>query len=226
MVGASAKFYVVGTPIGNLGDITLRAIEVLKSVDVIYCEDTRHSLKLLNHFSIRKPLKSCPYFKERTESEFIVDRLRAGESIAYLSDAGMPGLSDPGAILVGRVREAGLPVEVIGGVSSLTYFIAGLGVELSTFRFIGFLPAKTSQRQKWMSQPVSEPTIFFESSHRIEKTLLLFSEVQPAAQLVLAKELSKLSEAFFKGTPKDLLGTIRSWKGEWVGLWLPHDVTA
>jgi 16S rRNA (cytidine1402-2'-O)-methyltransferase len=109
-----ATLFIVGTPIGNLADMTLRALNTLKEVDVIYCEDTRRSIKLLNHYEIKKPLKSCPYFKERSQVAPILEHLTSGESIAYISDAGMPGLSDPGEILVDEVRKACFDVQVIG----------------------------------------------------------------------------------------------------------------
>jgi len=223
VVTEGAKFFVVGTPIGNLGDMTFRAVEVLKSVDLIFCEDTRHSLKLLNHFGIKKPLKSCPYFKERQVSGELVEALAAGKKVAYLTDAGTPNLSDPGATLVKEVRSAGYPIEIVGGVSALTYFMAGLGEDLESFSFIGFMPAKSAQRARLIQAGVSVPTMFFESPHRMESTLKIFAEERPAARLVLAKELSKISERFFMGTAVELLKNIPSWKGEWVGLWFSED---
>lgn len=223
MVTEQARFFVVSTPIGNLGDMTFRAVETLKSVDVIFCEDTRHSIKLLNHFEIKKPLKSCPYFKERQVSGEVVEYLGEGKRVAYLTDAGTPNLSDPGATLVREVRKAGYPIEIIGGVSALTYFMAGLGEDLEAFSFIGFLPAKSAQRARLIEAGVSIPTMFFESPHRIESTLKIFKEIRPETRLVLAKELSKISERFFMGSATELLKNIPSWKGEWVGLWFSED---
>lgn len=215
----SGKLYMVGTPIGNLQEISLRALETLRSVDRIYCEDTRHSLKLLNHFEIKKPLESCPYFKEEEKSNALVKALAAGERVAFISDAGMPGLSDPGWRLVRKAREAGFAVEVIGGPSSLTSFLAGLPMELEEFYFKGFLPPKSAARLRLFSdENLILPMIFLESPHRIEKTLQLWKEARPEIRLVLGKELSKVSEAFFVGTPEELLKAVPSWKGEWIGL--------
>lgn len=218
-----ARLYIVSTPIGHLKDISLRALEVLKSVDLIFAEDTRRSAKLLNAYEIKKPLKSCPYFKERKGAGQIIQELKAGREVAYLTDAGTPNLSDPGAILVNEVRTADLPVEVIGGVSALTYFLAGLGHELESFRFVGFLPAKTAQVAKIVENGFHEPTIFFESPHRIERLLKIVAERKPDLKMSLAKELSKISEAFFEGIASDLINRIPSWKGEWVGLFWPED---
>jgi len=217
-------FYVVGTPIGNLGEMSLRAIDILKSVEIIFCEDTRHSLKLLNHFQISKPLRSAPYFKENQAGDEILSNLRLGKKIAFITDAGMPGVSDPGAKLVGLVREAGFKIEVIGGVSSLTSFIAGLGRELESFRFVGFLPSRTQDRKKFFSEDVLEPTIFFESPHRIEGTLDLIIEIRPESDLGLGKEISKISEAFYLGKPSAVKAGVRSFKGEWIGCLFPTKV--
>lgn len=215
--------YIVATPIGNLGDFSFRAKETLEKVDMIYCEDTRRTRKLLTAYEVSKPLKSCPYFKERQGAEEIVSRLQEGNNIAYVTDAGVPALSDPGAFVVEAVRKANLQVEVIGGTSALTHFLAGCGLELESFRFIGFLPEKKSRREVLFKTEFSEPTIFFESCHRMEKTLQLLGSQLPEMQVVLAKELSKISERFFYGTAEQLLQEIPSYKGEWIGLFLPTD---
>lgn len=214
----NTQFYIVGTPIGNLEEITLRALRILKEVDLIYCEDTRRTLKLLNHFEIKKSLKSVPYFKERASSKDLIEELQAGKTLAYVSDAGMPNVSDPGAILVSAARQAGFKVEVIGGVSAMTSFLAGLGHELESFCFVGFLPAKKTQRQKLLEKESQRPILFFESTHRIQSTLELIRGLYPGRRVCLGKELSKLSEAFFEGTASELLAKVPSWKGEWVGL--------
>jgi len=216
-----ADFFLVATPIGNLGDFSFRAVETLQKVDVIFCEDTRRSSKLLQHYEIQKSLQSCPYYRERSGVERISKILAEGNKVAYLTDAGMPGLCDPGAILIGEIRKAGYRVEVIGGVSALSYLIGLLGVELETFRFVGFLPAKRSQREKFFGLEVLEPTIFFESPHRMESTLQICAERKPSSRLSLAKEISKVSERLYEGTSGALLSEIKSWKGEWVGLVWP-----
>ncbi|TVQ78130.1 MAG: 16S rRNA (cytidine(1402)-2'-O)-methyltransferase [Bradymonadales bacterium] len=215
----AARFFVVGSPIGNLEDISFRAVRILSEVDRIFCEDTRRSLKLLNHLKISKPLESCPYFKEEEKATRLLECLRKGESVAFLSDAGMPGFSDPGNRLVRHCREQGFGVEVIGGVSALTSFLAGLTFELTEFHFYGFLPPKSSGRKKfWTSESLILPCVFLESTHRLESSLELIAELRPDLELCLAKELSKVSEAFFQGSAKELLDTIPSWKGEWIGL--------
>jgi 16S rRNA (cytidine1402-2'-O)-methyltransferase len=210
-------FYVVASPIGNLGEISLRALDVLKSVDTIYCEDTRRSVKLLNHYQISKPLRSAPYFKEREAAEKIVTQLQAGQSVAYLSDAGVPGLCDPVATLVEQVRAAHLKVEIVGGVSALTSFIAGAGREISSFYFAGFLPPRVKDREDFFDTLIHPVCLFFESPHRIQSTLEILVKKTPEDDVILAKEISKISEAFYSGKPKDLAGLISSWKGEWVG---------
>lgn len=220
----TGTLFVVSTPIGNLKDITLRALETLKTVDLIYCEDTRHSLKLLNHFDIHKPLRSCPHFKEKKLIDEVLDVLRDGKSIAYITDAGSPGICDPGSHLVGRVRQEGWRVEVIGGVSALTAFLAGAGIELESFRFVGFLPPRLVDRKRFFEGSILEPTIFFESPHRIEASLQLLAELKGDGFLILAKELSKISEAFFSGYPHEILKVVKSFKGEWIGMILPDRV--
>lgn len=158
-----ARFFVVATPIGNLGDITLRAIETFKNVDLIFCEDTRRTAKLMNHLGIQTPLRSAPYFKEQKESDSMLRLLAEGKSIALVTDAGTPGLSDPGSIFVKKARDAGYPVEVVAGVSALTHFLAGLGYELSEFHFCGFLPAKTNQKKNWILGSSSVARIFLKA---------------------------------------------------------------
>lgn len=216
---SSAQFFLIGTPIGNLDDITFRALKILREVDIIYCEDTRRSLKLLNHFEISKTLRSCPYFKEKKSSEEILLELRAGKKVAYVSDAGMPGLCDPGAILISTVRNAGFAVDVIDGVSALTHFIALLGRELDDFHFCGFLPEKREKRRRFFETTSDKNILFFESKHRLETSLQMMAELSPERRLSLGKEFTKVSEAFFEGAPGELLRQINSWKGEWVGLW-------
>jgi 16S rRNA (cytidine1402-2'-O)-methyltransferase len=209
--------YIIGTPIGNLKDITLRALETLRELDVIYCEDTRRTIKLLNAYEIRKPLKACPHFREKSSVEVIVGQIQNGERVGFVTDAGVPGLSDPGAVIVAGVRAARLPISVIGGVSALTYFISGMGEDLSSFRFIGFLPSRQKEREDLFRKERLEPLIFLESPHRIESTLEILKELQPSSRMILAKELSKISEKFFQGSPLEVLQEISSFKGEWIG---------
>jgi 16S rRNA (cytidine1402-2'-O)-methyltransferase len=199
--------YIVATPIGNLDDITLRALEVLKSVDVIAAEDTRHSGNLLRHFEIRKPLVSYHEHNEAMRSEELAERLAAGENVALITDAGMPGLSDPGARLVRKCIERGLPYTVIPGVSAILTAVVGSGLGIDSFCYRGFLPVKSGQRERKLREAADSPetSVFFESPYRILKTLAACVELMPGRQLCVARELTKKFEEFRRGTPAELL---------------------
>ena len=199
--------YVVATPIGNLNDITLRALEVLKSVDVIAAEDTRHSGNLLRHFEIRKPLVSYHEHNEAMRSQELVERLEAGENVALITDAGMPGLSDPGARLIRKCIERDLPYTIVPGVSAILTALVGSGLTADAFCFRGFLPVKSGQRERELGAAAerSETTIFFESPYRILKTLAVCAELMPNRQLCVARELTKKFEEFRRGTAAELL---------------------
>jgi 16S rRNA (cytidine1402-2'-O)-methyltransferase len=210
--------YVVATPIGNLDDITLRALEVLKTADVIAAEDTRHSGNLLRHFEIRKPLVSYHEHNEAMRSAELAERLAAGENVALITDAGMPGLSDPGARLIRKCIEQKLPFTIIPGASSILTALAGSGFSLDKFCFRGFLPVKSGQRERELRAAAEreETTIFFESPYRILKTLTACAEIMPDRQLCVARELTKKFEEFRRGIPADLLAhyTAHPAKGE------------
>jgi 16S rRNA (cytidine1402-2'-O)-methyltransferase len=197
--------YVVATPIGNLEDITLRALRTLKEVDVIYAEDTRVISKLLAKYEIQKPLHRLDASKEVARVEEIVERLQGGENIAFVSDAGTPGISDPGARLVAGVRAAGCTVVTIPGPSSLTAALSISGVSADQFLFLGFLPHKKG-RQTALKKIASEeqPVVLFESPHRILKLLKEVEEFAPGKQVTLARELTKVFEEVLTGTPKEL----------------------
>ena len=171
--------YVVATPIGNLEDITLRALRILKEVDLIAAEDTRHTRQLLNHFDIHTPLVSYYREKEAERSEELVQKLLAGETIALVSDAGTPGISDPGAVLVKKAREAGVTIVPLPGPSALTAALSAAGIVDGTFLFLGFPPARKGQRQKLLSTFVEAPwaLVFYESPHRIDSFLADVLEV-------------------------------------------------
>jgi 16S rRNA (cytidine1402-2'-O)-methyltransferase len=199
--------YVVATPIGNLNDITLRALEILKSVDVIAAEDTRHSGNLLKHFEIRKPLVSYHEHNEAMRAAELVERLAAGENVALITDAGMPGLSDPGARLIRKCIERGLPYTVVPGVSAILTALVGSGLAADSFCFRGFLPVKSGQREREL-RAASEreaTTIFFESPYRILKTLAACVELMPDRQICVARELTKKFEEFRRGTAAELV---------------------
>ena len=199
--------YVVGTPIGNLDDITLRALATLKNVELIAAEDTRHSGNLLRHFEIRKPLVSYHEHNEAMRTAELVERLAAGESVALITDAGMPGLSDPGARLIRKCIERDLPFTIVPGVSAITTALVGSGFGMEQFCYRGFLPVKSGQRARELIAAAERPetTVFFESPHRINKTLAACTELMPGRILCVARELTKKFEEFRRGTGAELL---------------------
>lgn len=195
--------YVIATPIGNLEDISLRALRVLREdVSRIACEDTRQTLKLLNHFEISKPLLSYHEHNEDSRTEELLSYLGAGESVALLSDAGTPLISDPGYRLVRSAIDRGYPVTPLPGASALLVALSGAGLPTESFNFAGFLPAKKIARQKALRLLLSQTatTIFFESPHRILESLQDISAALGDRPLVLARELTKVHEEFLRGT--------------------------
>lgn len=199
--------YVIGTPIGNLEDITLRALECLKTADVIAAEDTRHSGNLLRHFEIRKPLVSYHQHNEAMRTAELADRLAAGENVALITDAGMPGLSDPGARLIRASIERGLPYTIVPGVSAILTALVGSGLRLERFSFQGFLPVKSGGRERELRAAADrdETMVFFESPYRITKTLAACAEIMLERQLCVGRELTKKFEEFRRGTAAELL---------------------
>jgi 16S rRNA (cytidine1402-2'-O)-methyltransferase len=199
--------YVVATPIGNLGDMTLRALEVLKSVDVVAAEDTRHSGMLLKHFEIKKPLVSYHEHNEAMRTAQLVERLAADENVALITDAGTPALSDPGARLIRACIERGLPLTIIPGPSSILAALVGSGFSTERFYFGGFLPVKSGQRERELRATAErgETTIFFESPYRLTKTLAVCTGIMPDRQLCVARELTKKFEEFCHGIASELL---------------------
>jgi 16S rRNA (cytidine1402-2'-O)-methyltransferase len=199
--------HVVATPIGNLDDITLRALNVLKSVDLIAAEDTRHSGNLLRHFEIRKPLVSYHEHNEAMRTAELSERLAAGENIALITDAGMPALSDPGARLIRACIERGLPYTIVPGASAILLALIGSGFPLDRFCYRGFLPPKSGGRERELRKAAErdETTVFFESPHKIAKTLAACVEIMPDRQLCVARELTKKFEEFRRGTAAELL---------------------
>ena len=214
--------YLVATPIGNLEDITLRALRVLRECNVIAAEDTRHTGQLLKHFEISKPLLSYFQFNEAKRSEEIIERLRRGEKVALVTDAGSPGISDPGERVVKAAIAAGLRVEAVPGACALVAALTASGLPTEEFHFIGFLPHKSGQRRKQLDAlKQSEGTlVLYESPYRIEKLLGELNEVFPERLVVLARELTKKFEEFLRGKPVELIAATakRSLKGEFVVL--------
>ncbi len=199
--------YVIGTPIGNLEDITLRALEALRSADLVAAEDTRHSGNLLRHFEIRKPLISYHQHNEAMRTQHLSARLVAGENVALITDAGMPGLSDPGARLIRACIEQGLDFTIIPGVSAILTALVGSGFPLDRFCYRGFLPVKSGGRERELRAAAErdETSVFFESPYRINKTLTACRALMPDRILCVARELTKKFEEFRRGTAADLL---------------------
>jgi 16S rRNA (cytidine1402-2'-O)-methyltransferase len=214
--------YLVATPIGNLEDITLRALRTLRECDAVAAEDTRHSGQLLKHFGISKPLLSCFQFNEARRSEQILERLCAGQKIALVTDAGSPGISDPGERVVRAAIAAGLRVEAVPGASALVAALTASGLPTDEFHFLGFLPYKSGQRRRELERlkGVAGTLVLYESPYRIEKLLTELSEVFADRQVVLGRELTKKFEEYLRGTPAALLELLkqRSLKGEFVVL--------
>ena len=214
--------YLVATPIGNLEDITLRALRTLRECDVVAAEDTRRSGQLLKHFAISKPLLSYFQFNEAKRSEEIIERLRRGQKVALVTDAGSPGISDPGERVVQAARAAGLRVEAVPGACALVAALTASGLPADEFHFIGFLPHKSGQRRKQLAalKDFAGTLALYESPYRIEKLLGELNDVFPERVVVLARELTKKFEEFVRGTPAELLAVTRqrALKGEFVVL--------
>ncbi len=215
--------FIIATPIGNLEDISLRALSTLKCVDTILAEDTRHSKRLLSAYDIHKPMISLHAHNEETKTEFILDALLHGKSFALISDAGTPLISDPGYPLVHAARLQGISVSPIPGASAITAALSAAGVPCDQFSFFGFLPAKRAARQEKLNslQRIEQTMVFYESTHRIQAAIQDFIEIfGPETPFVLVKELTKTYEQFVSGTLADVLAwlsqdTARE-KGEFV----------
>ena len=209
----SGTLYVVATPIGNLGDITHRALEVLAGVDRICAEDTRNSKKLLTHFGIQKPLVALHDHNERDRLQQLTEFLQAGESLALISDAGTPLISDPGYHLVQHLREAGLKVVPLPGACAIIAALSVAGLPTDRFVFEGFLPAKSSGRKQVFKDCTQQTCtqVYYESSHRIEASVADLCEViESDRRVVLARELTKLYEELFSGTAAELLAWLQA----------------
>ena len=216
----SGTLFVVATPIGNLEDVTERARRVLSEVDAVVCEDTRITSKLLAHASIAKPLLSIHEHSDADRIRQIVGRLEKGESFAYASDAGTPGVNDPGGKLVAACFDRSIAVVPIPGPSALTAAISVCGFPMDDFTYVGFIPHKKGRET--LFREISErktPTIFFESTHRIEKTLSSLSAVlSPDRTIFIGRELTKMHETLYRGTIADVKSALQasSLKGEFV----------
>ncbi len=220
---AVGTLYVIATPIGNLEDVTYRALRVLKEVDILLCEDTRHTLRLLRHYDIDQPLISYHQHSGKPRVDHIIELLKGGKQLALVTDAGTPGLSDPGGQLVRDVYAAlgdAVPIIPIPGASALTTMISVAGVPTDHFRFLGFIPHKKG-RQKLMDEIAAsrETTIFYESPFRIEKALTELTErLDDTRQVIVGRELTKQFETVYRGSAAEVLAQLRNdtVKGEFV----------
>lgn len=212
------KLYVVATPIGNLDDITLRAINVLKSVDIIIAEDTRHSLKLLNHLEISKPLISYHRHNEEIKADGILDKIEEGNNIALISDAGTPIISDPGEVIVKEALERNIEVVPIPGACAIITALMAAGVNTRSFTFYGFLSINKKLRNKELEEIKNNRNtiILYEAPHKILNTLKDLENYVGERKIVLARELTKIHEEFIRGTIKDVEEKINTPKGEYV----------
>jgi 16S rRNA (cytidine1402-2'-O)-methyltransferase len=214
--------YLVATPIGNLEDITLRALRTLRECDVIAAEDTRRTGQLLKHFGISKPMVSYFQFNEARRSEEIIERLQRGAKVALVTDAGTPGISDPGERVVRAARAAGSRVESVPGPCALVAALTASGLPTDEFHFIGFLPHKSGQRRRQLEtlRQFAGTLVLYESPYRVEKLLGELTEIIPSRRVVLARELTKKFEEYLSGNPAELLEQAkkRPFKGEFVVL--------
>ena len=216
-----SELYIVGTPIGNLGDITYRALETFRKVDVIACEDTRHTLELLTHFEIKKPLISCRSQNEEFVSDKIIQLLQKGQSVAYASDAGMPGISDPGSILAYKVRKAGFSVVPVPGPSAFATLVSVAGPGGKTLVFEGFTSPSPGKRRKCLRELLETGYAFilYESPFRIVKLLTDLADIDSNRRVVVGRELTKLHEEIIEGTSAELrddFAARQSIKGEFA----------
>ncbi|MFH1218146.1 MAG: 16S rRNA (cytidine(1402)-2'-O)-methyltransferase [Pseudomonadota bacterium] len=222
--------YVVATPIGNLEDITMRALRVLGDVDLVAAEDTRHTRKLLSHFGINKPLLSYYKDKEIGRSDKIVEELLQGRHVALVSDAGTPGISDPGAVLVEKCYENNIDIQVVPGPSAVAAALSISGLAYSAFTFLGFLPSKQSQRKKILGSIAQQENlfVFYESPRRIIQSLLDCHEILGERSVVVARELTKIHEEVLRGNLSDVIDSLQQKsivKGEFVVLISPNKLT-
>ena len=203
----SGALYIVPTPIGNLEDITFRAVRVLKEVDLIAAEDTRHSRVLLNHYGIRTPVTSYHEHNERTKARELVERLRQGTSIALLSDAGTPMISDPGYRLMVEAIGAGVQVVPLPGPSALTAALTAAGLPTDRFAFEGFLPAKKSERRSTLEALKNDTRtlLFYETPHRLKETLADMAEIFGDRNVAIGREISKVHEEFLRGAMREII---------------------
>ena len=212
------KLFLVATPIGNLEDITIRAIRVLKEVDLIAAEDTRHTLKLLNHFDIKKTLISYYRETEKTKSEILIEKLLEGKNIALVSDAGTPGISDPGEEIVKKAIENNIEIHPIPGACAFVNALICSGLNTKEFIFVGFLSTNKKEKINKLEQLKEEKKtlIFYEAPHKLIKTLETLLEIFGNRKVVLAREITKIHEEYIRGTIAEILENHAELRGEFV----------
>ena len=208
----AGKLFVIATPLGNLQDLSQRALDTLREVDLVACEDTRRSSRLLAHYGIRTPLLSCHRFNERERLAGVLDRLRGGDRIALLSDGGTPIVSDPGAMLVTAAIESGLEVSPIPGPSAVTALLSVAGFDANRFVFDGFLPHRAGERRRRLRELAAETrtVVLFESPHRIVETLRDIERIFGERPVALGRELTKLHESILHGTAGEIAARLGS----------------
>ncbi len=214
----NGKLYLVATPIGNLEDITLRAINVLKNVDLIAAEDTRHTLKLLNHLEISKPMISCHRHNENEKSNKIIEKLKEGKNIAIVSDAGTPGISDPGEEVVKEAIKEDIQISPIPGACAAINALIVSGIDTKEFYFLGFLPLNKKLRKEKLNEikNINKTIILYEAPHKILNTINDLENILENRQVVFAREITKIHEEFIRGTIKEIKEKIENPKGEFV----------
>ena len=214
----TGKLYIVATPIGNLEDITLRALNILREVDLIAAEDTRQTLKLLNHFEITKPLISYHRHNEEIKSDVLIEKIKKGENIALVSDAGTPGICDPGESVIKKAIEENIEVIPIPGACAMINALIASGIETKEFCFLGFLPLNKKLRKEKLEEikKANKTTIIYEAPHKMKATLEDLKEIIENRKVVLARELTKIHEQFIRGNIEELLNKIDDLKGEMI----------
>jgi len=217
----NGALYIVSTPIGNLEDITLRALRVLREADLVAAEDTRHTRGLLAHYDIHTPMRSFHIYNEHRKCAELLELVAAGRKVALVSDAGTPAISDPGFLIVREARLAGLPVEVVPGACAFVFAATASALPLDKFAFYGFPPVKSGRRRKFFERIALEDksVFFYESPHRVNSALALISECcGAAAKVVIVREATKIHEEVVSGAAGELAARFaeRVWKGEFV----------
>lgn len=212
------KIYLVATPIGNLDDITLRAIKVLNEVDLIAAEDTRHTLKLLNHLNISKPLISYYKQNEKIKSSILIEKIKNGENIAIVSDAGTPGISDPGEEIVKEAIKNNIEIIPIPGACALINALISSGISTKEFIFIGFLSANKKEKKEKLEEIkyYNKTLIIYEAPHKLIKTLEVIKEILGDRNICIGREITKIHEEFLRGKISEILEKIKEPKGEFV----------